>query len=70
MFSVLGELAIIFTLAIFFSIEKDYLKRLISKCFSDRKQEAVSEKIDRIYVQLSIWLKARLLLSLFLAVMI
>ncbi len=70
LFSILWQLAIIFTLSIFFSIEKDYLIYLLSKCFSDKKQYAVQQKIDRIYDQLSIWLKARLLLSLFLAVMI
>ena len=36
-FSVLWELVIIFTLAVFFSIEKDYIIKLVTKCFSSEK---------------------------------
>ena len=66
-FSVIGELVIIFTLSVFFSIEKDYLVQLITRCFSKAKRSLANKKIERIYSQLSAWLKARLLLSLILA---
>jgi predicted PurR-regulated permease PerM len=64
---VIGELVIIFTLSVFFSIEKDYLVQLITRCFSKAKRSLANRKIERIYSQLSAWLKARLLLSLILA---
>ena len=66
-FSVLGELIIIFTLAVFFSIEKNYIIKLITKWFSKARRALAQKKIERIYTQLSAWLKARLLLSLILA---
>lgn len=66
-FSVLGELIIIFTLAVFFSIEKNYIIKLITKWFSKSRRALAQKKIERIYTQLSAWLKARLLLSLILA---
>lgn len=66
-FSVLWELLIIFTLSVFFSIEKSYIINLITKCFSKTKRALAQKKIERIYTQLSAWLKARLLLSLILA---
>ena len=66
-FSVLGELIIIFTLSVFFSIEKDYLIKLITQCFSKARRSLAHKKIERIYTQLSTWLKARLLLSCILA---
>ena len=66
-FSVLWELVIIFTLAVFFSIEKDYIIKLVTKCFSKARRALAQKKIERIYTQLSAWLKARLLLSIILA---
>ena len=66
-FSVLWELLIIFTLSVFFSIEKDYIINLITKCFSKARRALAQKKVERIYTQLSAWLKARLLLSLILA---
>ena len=70
LFTILWELWIVFTLAIFFSIEKKYSTFLIAKCFSGAKKSAVYNKINRIYSQLSIWLKARLILSLCLTLML
>ena len=66
-FSVLWELLIIFTLSVFFSIEKSYIINLITKCFSKTRRVLAQKKVERIYTQLSAWLKARLLLSLILA---
>ena len=66
-FSVLWELLIIFTLSVFFSIEKNYIINLITKCFSKTRRVLAQKKVERIYTQLSAWLKARLLLSLILA---
>ena len=66
-FSVLWELLIIFTLSVFFSIEKDYIINLVTKCFSKARRALAQKKVERIYTQLSAWLKARLLLSLILA---
>lgn len=63
----LTQVTIIFTLAVFFSLEKKYFIHLVAKGASDAKKTKVYEKIDRVYEKLSLWLKARLLLSLFVA---
>lgn len=69
-FSVLWQLILTFTLAIFLSVEKTYVIDVFVKCFSQKRKPLVYEKINSMYDQLSIWLRARLLLSLFLAIMI
>ncbi len=66
-FTMLTQVTIIFTLAVFFSLEKKYFIHLVAKGASDAKKTKVYEKIDRVYEKLSLWLKARLLLSLFVA---
>lgn len=67
-FTMLTKITIIFTLAVFFSLEKKYFVHLIAKTSSQAKKTKVYEKIDHIYEKLSLWLKARLLLSLFVAI--
>lgn len=64
----LANLTIVFTLAIFFSIEKKYLISLFVRGSDEGKKEKIRKKIDNIYEKLSLWLKARVLLSLFVAV--
>lgn len=63
-FGLLCNLGIVFTLAVFFSIEKEYLTQLLAKPFSSRKSYAL-HKINDMYHKLSLWLKARVYLSLF-----
>lgn len=67
-FGVLANLTIIFTLAVFFSIEKKYLISLFVRGSNEEKKLKVREKIENIYEKLSLWLKARVLLSLFVAI--
>ena len=64
-FGILANLAIVFTMAIFFSIEKDYLVSLLAKPFAKHRKSEVKAKIDDVYRKLSLWLKARVYLSLF-----
>lgn len=67
-FGVLANLTIVFTLAVFFSIEKAYLISLFVRGSNEEKKEKIRKNIDNIYEKLSLWLKARVLLSLFVAV--
>lgn len=63
--SVAINITVVFTLAIFFSMEKEYVINLFVK-FSKKEQKVkVREKIDYIYHKLSLWLKARFILSAF-----
>ena len=62
---VMTNLTIVFTLAVFFSIEKKYLISLFLKGKKDLQKQKVQAKIDYIYEKLSLWLKARILLSVF-----
>ena len=64
-FGILANLVIVFTMAIFFSIEKDYLVSLLAKPFARHRKSEVKAKIDDVYRKLSLWLKARVYLSLF-----
>lgn len=64
-FGMLANLAVVFTMAIFFSIEKDYLVSLLAKPFAKHRKLEVKSKIDDVYRRLSLWLKARVYLSLF-----
>ena len=62
---VMTNLTIVFTLAVFFSIEKKYLINLFLKGKKDLQKQKVQAKIDYVYEKLSLWLKARILLSVF-----
>lgn len=62
---VMTNLTIVFTLAVFFSIEKKYLISLFLKGKKDLQKQKVQAKIDYVYEKLSLWLKARILLSVF-----
>ena len=62
---VMTNLTIVFTLAVFFSIEKKYLIGLFLKGKKDLQKQKVQAKIDYVYEKLSLWLKARILLSVF-----
>lgn len=62
---VMANLTIVFTLAVFFSIEKKYLIGLFLKGKKDLQKQKVQAKIDYVYEKLSLWLKARILLSVF-----
>lgn len=65
-------------MAIFFSLEKEYLIKLFLKISARRstgeqennpdQQEQTRKKIDNMYQKLSLWLKARIYLSLFVTV--
>ena len=56
---------IVFTLAVFFSIEKNYLISLFVKASHQDQKEKTRKKLNNIYEKLSLRLKARILLSLF-----
>lgn len=64
-FTVGANILIVFTTAIFFSIEKDYLIKLFLKISNPDQKEHTRKKIDNMYEKLSLWLKARIYLSLF-----
>lgn len=67
-FGMMANLAIVFTMAIFFSIEKEYLINLVVKSTSKAKRALADRKIKSIYHKLSLRLKARVILSLFVTV--
>lgn len=67
-FSVLTNIVIVFTTAIFFSLEKDYLINLFLKASKPEQKAQSSAKITSVYQKLSLWLKARIYLSLFVSV--
>lgn len=64
------NLGLVFTTAIFFSIEKNYLIKLFTKPVVAEKKAQALAKIENIYTKLSLWLKARVYLSLFIFVAI
>lgn len=67
-FWIIANLLIIFTLAVFFSLEKNYLLHLVIRSSDGEKKQKIKEKVDRVYQKLSLWLKARVLLSLFVTI--
>lgn len=67
-FSVLTNIVIVFTTALFFSLEKDYLIKFFLKFSKAENRSRNLEKITNIYQKLSLWLKARIYLSLFVTV--
>lgn len=64
-FGMMVNLGLVFTTAIFFSIERPYLVNLMVKPAGKDKKEAALAKVESIYTKLSLWLKARVYLSLF-----
>ena len=68
LFSVLTNIVIVFTTAVFFSLEKDYLVKFFLKFSKAENRSRNLEKITNIYQKLSLWLKARIYLSLFVTV--
>lgn len=64
-FGVVTNVIIVFTLAVFFSIEKNYLISLFVKASHQDQKEKTRKKLNNIYEKLSLRLKARILLSLF-----
>lgn len=61
---------IVFTLAVFFTIEKKYVVNLLSHASNPEKKQENRTRIDNIYTKLSIRLKARVLLSLFVSLVL
>ena len=68
LFSVLTNIMIVFTTAVFFSLEKEYLIKLFLKFGKSESKARNLQKITNIYQKLSLWLKARIFLSLFVTV--
>lgn len=68
LFSVLTNIIIVFTTAVFFSLEKEYLIKLFLKFGKSESKARNLQKITNIYQKLSLWLKARIFLSLFVTV--
>ena len=64
-FSSLFQWGIVITLAVLFSIEKIAVMKFISSLGGERKFKYIYMKLEKIYKQLWIWLKQRLLLSLY-----
>lgn len=64
-FGMMVNLGLVFTTAIFFSIERPYLVNLMIKPVRKDKKETALAKVENIYTKLSLWLKARVYLSLF-----
>lgn len=61
----LTKSSIVLTLAILFSVEKISVMKFISSLGWEKKFKYIYMKLERIYKQLGIWLKQRLLLSLY-----
>ena len=64
-FSSLVQWGIVVTLAVLFSIEKIAVMKFISSLGGEKKFKYIYMKLEKIYKQLWIWLKQRLLLSLY-----
>lgn len=65
--SSLVQWGIVITLAVLFSIEKIAVMKFISSLGGEKKFKYIYMKLEKIYKQLWIWLKQRLLLSLYVA---
>ncbi len=59
---------IVITLSVLFSIEKISVMKFIASLGWEKKYKYIYIKLEKIYKQLGIWLKSRLLLSLYMAV--
>lgn len=58
-FSVVGQLGIVVTLAVFFSIEKKMVMKFISGLWGKKDYDFVYAKLDRIYTRLGLWLRGQ-----------
>ncbi|MCF7835468.1 AI-2E family transporter [Candidatus Gracilibacteria bacterium] len=67
-FNLIGQIAIILTLSVLFSIEKNSVIRFISSIGSLKSREYMVVRLERIYKKLGIWLKSQLLLCIFIGV--
>jgi len=63
----LSKALIVITLSVLFSVEKISVMKFISSLGGEKKYKYIYIKLEKIYKQLGIWLKSRLLLSLFMA---
>ncbi len=63
----LWQVSLVVVLAIFFSIEKEWVLRFIVKSFSRRKSDVahVHERVVTIYSKLQLWLKGQLFLMIY-----
>lgn len=57
--------AIVITLAVLFSVEKISVMKFIASLGGEKKYKYIYIKLEKIYKKLGIWLKSRLLLSLY-----
>lgn len=58
-FSVVAQLGVVVTLAVFFSIEKKMVMRFISGLWGKKDYDFVYAKLDRIYTRLGLWLRGQ-----------
>lgn len=65
----ISQTAIVLTLSVLFSIQKDQVMQFIARLGGEKKYKLVYMKLERIYKKLGIWLKSQLLLCLFIGVM-
>lgn len=63
-FSVVAQLGIVVTLAVFFSIEKKMVMRFISGLWGKKDYDFVYAKLDRIYTRLGLWLRGQTIVCL------
>ncbi len=68
LFSFIVNWSIVLTLAVLFSIEKVSVIKFIASLWWEKKYKYIYVKLQKIYKQLWIWLKSRLLLSLYVAI--
>jgi len=66
--SFLINFSLFLTLAILFSIEKDSVMKFVANLWWSSHYDLTYLKLEKMYKKLAIWLKARLVLSLFVAV--
>ncbi len=66
--SFLTQAWIVITLSVLFSIEKVSVMKFIASLWGEKKYKYIYIKLEKIYKKLGIWLKSRLLLSLYMAV--
>ena len=65
--SIVINFLLFLTLCILFSADKKNVTKFLSKLWWKDKEKIVKLKIEKVYKNLAVWLKARLLLSLFIA---
>jgi len=64
-FTSLAKWGVVITLSVLFSIEKISVMKFISSLGGEKKFKYIYTKLEKIYKQLWIWLKSRLLLSVY-----